>query len=261
MRINSGLILLILVSLFSSCVSYERQAYFQGLRDTSYEYSPLDPELIIEKGDQLSIRVYAMDPTSTISLNEPMGMGMMQNQINNPLQGGGNALIGYLVDELGHVEFAKLGKRKVAGMTHRQLADSLQVWWSPFVKEPVISVRLLNFRVTYLTTSKASTQVIMNARTNLPQFLGMVGGIEWLDQRHNITVIRDYNGKRQVFHMDLTNPNILNSEGYYLLPNDVVYVEPNKQKFLQSNVQSVSLLVSLASTLSVLVLFVNNLVK
>jgi polysaccharide export outer membrane protein len=101
----------------------------------------------------------------------------------------------------------------------------------------------------------------MNARTNLPQFLGMVGGIEWLDQRHNITVIRDYNGKRQVFHMDLTNPNILNSEGYYLLPNDVVYVEPNKQKFLQSNVQSVSLLVSLASTLSVLVLFVNNLVK
>jgi polysaccharide export outer membrane protein len=261
MRINSGLLFLLLVSLLSSCVSYERQAYFQGLRDTTYAFNPLQPELVIERGDQLSIRVYAMDPTSTVSLNEPMGMGVIQGQVMNPLQGGGNNLIGYLVDEGGNIELAKLGKRKVVGMTHSQLSDSLQIWWTPFVKEPVVSVRLLNFRVTFLTTSRASTQVILNARTNLPQFLGMVGGIEWLDQRHNITVIREYNGKRQVFRMDLTNPNVLNSEGYYLQPNDVVYVEPNKQKFLQSNVQSVSLLVSLASTLSVLVLFVNNLSK
>jgi hypothetical protein len=48
---------------------------------------------------------------------------------------------------------------------------------------------------------------------------------------------------------------------YYLQPNDIVYVEPNKLKFVESNVAVISLVTSITSTLSILVLFVNSLVK
>jgi polysaccharide export outer membrane protein len=61
--------------------------------------------------------------------------------------------------------------------------------------------------------------------------------------------------------VDFTNKEIFNSPVYYLQPNDIVYVEPNKLKFVESNVAVISLVTSITSTLSILVLFVNSLVK
>jgi polysaccharide export outer membrane protein len=245
---------------FSGCYSYKNQILFQGLNDTTYPASMTQAKPVIQLGDQLAIFVYGLDEKTTAYFNLPMGGtegGAMQRIMQPAGQGGG--IIGYLVSEEGTIEFPKLGTLKVIGFKHEQLRDSLQVWLQPWIKDPVVNVRLLNFRVTYLTTDRAQTLLIPNNKTNIVQFLGMVSGITWTDRKDNVLLIRQIDGVRQVFHVDFTTKELFNSPVYYLQPNDIVYVEPNRRKFIESNVQLISLVTSITSTISFFILFVNSL--
>jgi polysaccharide biosynthesis/export protein len=258
-RLTAGTLLFLAFAL-SGCYRYKNQILFQGLKDTSYTASMQQPKPIIQRGDQLSIMVYGLDDKTTAYFNAPMGGGMAgQMMMQQGGQGGG--MIGYIVNEEGTIEFPKLGTINILGYTHEQLRDTLQNRLTPWVKDPIVNVRMLNFRVTFMTTTHAQTVVIMNQKTNILQFLGMVGGIQWTDRKDNILIIRQIDSVRQVIHVDFTNKEIFNSPVYYLQPNDIVYVEPNKLKFVESNVAVISLVTSITSTLSILVLFVNSLVK
>jgi polysaccharide export outer membrane protein len=190
-----------------------------------------------------------------------MGGGQAGQMMMQQGGGQGGGMMGYIVNEEGTIEFPKLGTIKILGYTHEQLRDTLQNRLTPWIKDPIVNVRMLNFRVTFMTTTHAQTVFIMNQKTNILQFLGMVGGIQWTDRKDNILIIRQIDSVRQVIHVDFTNKEIFNSPVYYLQPNDIVYVEPNKLKFVESNVAVISLVTSITSTLSILVLFVNSLVK
>lgn len=252
--------LLFLAFALSGCYRYKNQILFQGLKDTTYTASMQQPKPIIQRGDQLSIMVYGLDNESTAYFNAPMGGGQ-GGQIMMMQGGQGGGMIGYIVNEEGTIEFPKLGTINILGYTHEQLRDTLQNRLTPWIKDPIVNVRMLNFRVTFMTTTHAQTVVIMNQKTNILQFLGMVGGIQWTDRKDNILIIRQIDSVRQVIHVDFTNKEIFNSPVYYLQPNDIVYVEPNKLKFVESNVAVISLVTSITSTISILVLFINNLGK
>ena len=259
-QMKTVLAALLMTIFFSGCYSYKNQILFQGLNDTTYPASMTQTKPVIQLGDQLGIFVYGLDEKTTAYFNLPMGGaqgGGMQMMMQPGGQGGG--IIGYLVSEEGTIEFPKLGTLKVIGFNQEQLRDSLQVWLQPWIKDPVVNVRLLNFRVTYLTTDRAQTVLIQNNKTNIIQFLGMVSGITWTDRKDNVLVIRQIDGERQAFHVDFTTKELFNSPVYYLQPNDIVYVEPNQRKFVESNVQLISLVTSITSTISIFVLFVNSL--
>ncbi len=253
--------LLFLAFALSGCYRYKNQILFQGLKDTTYTASMQQPKPIIQRGDQLSIMVYGLDNVTAAYFNAPMGGAMAGQMMMQQGGGQGGGMIGYIVNEEGTIEFPKLGTIKILGYTHEQLRDTLQNRLTPWIKDPIVNVRMLNFRVTFMTTTHAQTVVIMNQKTNILQFLGMVGGIQWTDRKDNILIIRQIDSVRQVIHVDFTNKEIFNSPVYYLQPNDIVYVEPNKLKFVESNVAVISLVTSITSTLSILVLFVNSLGK
>lgn len=253
--------LLFLAFTLSGCYRYKNQILFQGLKDTTYTASMQQPKPIIQRGDQLSIMVYGLDNVTAAYFNAPMGGAMAGQMMMQQGGGQGGGIIGYIVNEEGTIEFPKLGTINILGYTHEQLRDTLQNRLTPWIKDPIVNVRMLNFRVTFMTTTHAQTVVIMNQKTNILQFLGMVGGIQWTDRKDNILIIRQIDSVRQVIHVDFTNKEIFNSPVYYLQPNDIVYVEPNKLKFVESNVAVISLVTSITSTLSILVLFVNSLVK
>ncbi len=254
---------LLLLSLFNtSCVSYKNQIFFQGLSDTSYIASTKQPEPILQRGDQLSIMVYTPDPVAMMFFNMPMGGGqggggqmMMMNQVG---QGGGGTIVGYLVNEDGNITFPRLGKMNVLGMTQGVLQDSIQRAILPFVKDAQVNVRLLNFRVTFINSNKAATVTIFNNKTNILQFLGQVGGIEWMDKREGVILIRQVDSVRTVFRLNLADKSVFQSPAFYLQPNDVVYVEPNKRRFLETNAQLINLFSGVLSALSITLVLVNT---
>ena len=265
--IQKSLSRLLLVGLFvfvllsqSSCVSYKNQIFFQGLADTTYNASMKQQDPVIQRGDQLMIIVYAADMESAQIFNQQMGGGqgggMNMNMMQQGGQGGG--FMGYLVNEDGEIDFPKFGTLKVIGFTQQSLRDSLQKWLVPYLVDPIANVRIMNFRVTYITSDRATTTVIMNNKTNILQFLGMVGGVAWMDKRDNIVVIRQVNDVRQVIRVNLTDASIFNSPAYYLQPNDIIYVEPNSRKFLETNIQLLSYITTISSAVSIFLLYLTQ---
>lgn len=264
MKINKNLLiiygLLLWMGFFGSgCYTYRNQILFQGMKDTAYTASMVQQRPIIQRGDQLSIMVYGLDERSTAYFNTPMGVGNGNGGMQMLAGGQGSNLIGYFVNEEGSIEFPRLGTLKILGYTQEQLRDSLQLWLQPWVKDPVVNVRLINFRVTFITTDRAQTVIVPNNKTNIVQFLGMVGGISWSDKKNNVKVIRQIDDKQQVFVVDFRKHDVFTSPIYYLQPNDIVYVEPNRRKYLESNAQLISLVTSITSTVTVFILFINTL--
>jgi polysaccharide export outer membrane protein len=253
-----SIILVFIASFSTGCYSYKDQILFQGLKDTAHKITDTQEKSLIQAGDQLSIMVFGLDEKTTAYFNTPMGIGPNGNtQMLAQTQGGG--IFGYVVGEDGDIAFPKLGLINVVGYDQNRLRDSLQSWLSPWVKDPAVIVRLMNFRVTYITSDRAQTINLLNNQNDILQFLGMVNGITWTDRKDNVLVIRQENGVRQVYHVDLTSQDVFTSPVFYLKPNDVIYVEPNKRKFIDTNAQLISIVTNITSTLSILVLFVNSL--
>lgn len=242
----------------SSCVSYKNQIFFQGLADTTYNASMQQLDPVIQRGDQLMIMVYASDMESTNLFNQQMGGGggggMMMMQGGQ----GGGGFMGYLVNEDGEIDFPKFGTLKVIGYTQQDLRDSLQKWLLPYLVEPIVNVRIMNFRVTYMTAQSANTVTITNNKTNILQFLGMVGGIDLMNKKDNITVIRQINDVRQVYKINFTDASVFQSPAFYLMPNDIIYVYPNSRIFVDNNLQFLTYITTITSTVSIFLLYLTN---
>lgn len=254
---------LLFFSLFNaSCVSYKNQIFFQGLSDTSYIASTKQPEPILQRGDQLSISIYTPDPIASAYYNMAVGGGGQAGGNNlmalNQASQSSGTIIGYLIDEDGDIIFPKFGKINVVGMTQPFLRDSLQKLLQPYVKDVVVNVRLLNFRVTFINANRANTVTILNNKTNILQFLGNVGGMEWMDKRDGVSLIRQVDSVRTVYRLNFADKSIFQSPAFYLQPNDVIYVEPNKRKFLETNAQLINVFTGVLSAISIMLVLFNT---
>jgi polysaccharide export outer membrane protein len=73
-------------------------------------------------------------------------------------------------------------------------------------------------------------------------------------------VIRDTDGVKKEFIVDLTSAKVFDSQVYYLQQNDLIYVEPNRSKVNSSliNSSNVGLILSGISVLLTIFVLVNN---
>lgn len=240
MRILLGL--LISLSLFSSCASRKDLVYFQPdstQLNTSYELNA--PKL--QPGDVLAISVTADDVRATTPFNQlsPYSTsGTVQN--TNPF------IPTYAIDVNGDIDFPKIGKVNLGGKTRTQAIEFLKSEISKYIVNPGLSMEIRNFKITVLGEVKVpGTFPINSDRITLLEALGLAGDLTINGVRTNILVIREQNGKKEEFRIDLTKRDALNSPAYYLCQNDVIYVEPNGAKVQSSKyTQNTSIFVSIA---------------
>lgn len=255
-----GLGLLCLSCLFTSCVSTKNAVYFNDVRDTVLlpSDSSFDPR--IQKNDILQINVSSLNPEDVIIYN-------VSNMTSASGAGGANAgagamLGGFLVDEQGFIQYPVLGPVKVTGLTKKALTVYLhdQLIERKLLVDPVVSIRFLNYRVTILGEVNKPTVVnVTNEKISVLEALGMAGDITVFGKRNNILLIREIDGQRIIRRIDLNDKSILNSPYYFLQPNDILYVEPNKSKVATAD-RSRQILPIILSSLSLLVIILDRLV-
>lgn len=223
--------LLILAVLFcTSCASKKSLVYFQPDSvelKTLYELNA--PKL--QPGDILAISVTADDVRATLSFNQvsPYQGGAGTLQATNPF------IPTYAVDANGDIDFPKIGKIRLAGKTRTQAMDVLRKEVAKYIVDPGISMVIRNFRVTVLgEVLRPGTFTIENDRLTILEALGLAGDMTIYGERGNVLVIREQDGKKEEFRLDLTKRETLNSPAYYLTQNDVVYVEPNGARIQNS---------------------------
>ncbi len=245
----------ILISLASCDVSKD-VVYFTTSKETAVPESGY--HLKIKRDDLLSINVITGDQASAIPFNIPTPVG---SSTQGGYAQGTPPPPGYLVNQNGDIEFPMIGTVHLEGLTRDQAVDTLTNRLKPFVKYPTIIMRILNFKVTVLGEVKSpGTFTIPNERITMLEAIGIAGDLLITGIRTNVLVIREENGLRKEYRMDLTKSDIFNSPAFYLKQNDVIYVEPNRSKRNAStiNPNTASLIISSVSILlSFAILFKN----
>lgn len=215
--IRSLILLLVIIGLLSSCVSPEKIIYFQeDGTETGKEVLP-NFEPIIGVDDLLAINIATIDMEAAVPFNVSAGA-----------QEAGSA--SYLVDVNGEIDFPVIGTLKVAGFTTKALRKKLKSVLSEYLIKPTVAIRLLNFKVTIMgAVSSAGSFNIPSERITILEALALAGDLELLGKRKNVLLIREKEGERIYVNIDLTNRKLFSSPYYYLAPNDLLYVEPNKR--------------------------------
>lgn len=209
--------------LFAACNSSKRISkdftYFQTGRDSLGKVSYKEP--LIQANDLLAIQVYS----STLS-QEQVTLFNLPNNTE-----------GYLVDINGNIVMPVVGNIPAAGLTRTQLAKKIEETLIPYVKGPSVLVRYRQFKINVLGEVKSpGTKTFPTERVTLIDALGAAGDLTDFGKRDNVMVFREENGERKMYLVDLRSAAIFQSEVYQLQQNDIVYVNANKNKLAQVDV-------------------------
>lgn len=205
-----------------SCVNTRQATNFNGLQDIEIASMVQNLEPVIQKGDILSITISSLNPEASKIFNTP-----------GVTDAGSNSIPGYLVNADGYIQLPVFGLMKAEGITKKQLSDIIKqsILNKKLLIDPLVAIRHLNYRVTVLGEVGRPTVInVPSERITLLEALGFAGDLTVYAKRDNILLIREENEKKTVKRLDLTSKDFLSSPYYYLRPNDVVYVEPNKAR-------------------------------
>jgi polysaccharide export outer membrane protein len=236
-------LLLALIILFSaSCSRYRQVPYFQDLDHTKISEESVDnySPLKIQAGDLLGINVASLSVENEFASASSRVTGSATTNIGNPKANYGqgtdntnpNPVYGYRVTQQGEVILPYVGKVKAVGMTTDEFAAKLGPQLEPYLKQPVVSIRVLNFKISVLgDVLRPDVFSVQNERITIMEALGLAGDLNITAKRKNVLLIREVEGKRQYMPVDMTSKNLFSSPYYYLQNNDVIYVEPDRTKY------------------------------
>ncbi|NML56918.1 polysaccharide export protein [Chryseobacterium sp. RJ-7-14] len=189
--------------------------------------------LRIQEGDVLLILVSALDDTAVKPFNlntaNKVGGETGVNQYVQPSE--------YLVNEEGYVNFPVLGNIFAKGMTQIQLKQDIESRLKRYLTDPLVTITLKNFNVSVLGEVKEPGQKeSISQKINIFQALGLAGDMTDFGDRTHVKLIRTKDdGNDEIVNLDLTRSDIVSSPYYYMKQNDILYVQPDKNKQIQAN--------------------------
>ena len=243
--IKYSLYLITIISFLFSCASKKNLIYLQGPEIT--ENKQFFYNVILKKDDFLSISIYGVDENSSKLFNVPQ----IATSLNKGYTNGTASVQGYLIDSNGEIDFPIIGKIKLGGLQRNEAIELLKEKLKDYLKDPVINIQIQNFKVTVLGEVRApGTFNIPNERITILEAIGLAGDLTINAVRKNIKIIRDENGMKKEYIIDITSKSFLNSPLYHLNQNDIIYVTPNQAKINSSNVSSsAGIFISISSLL------------
>ena len=248
-NINLRLLMLLMpVILFAaSCVPVNQLSYFNDVDELNEPTVNPRTQKIIKPFDKLYVRVLSIDlQTSQIfNASDELRMGSYGNMAG---------LIGYLVDEDGNINFPFVGKINVSSLTTAEAADRIQKALSDYVSNTSIIVKYVDNQVTVMgEVQRQGVYSFSQDKLNIYEALGLGGGLTRYGDRHKIILVRNEEGKVMHYRLNLSDSKIANKSYYYILPNDVIIVEPLKAiSTSYSNITYTTMLTTISTAIAVL---------
>jgi len=245
--------------LAASCTSQKKLAYLANLPETGGEQTFMMniPDYKIQPRDVLYITMKSLGLDGTIkdllSSQNYLGVSMVQGDV-------GGTFFGYNVNPDGNIIIVPIGQVKVSGLTLDEARKLLQAEADKVFKNATVECKLLSFKYTVIGEVKSPGSFInYNNYLTVIEAIGRAGDY---GNRNRVLVLRPVDKGTKTYRINLNDKKILSSEAYFLLPNDVVIVEPLKQKIFNLNLPTISfILTSVTSTISMTLLLINYLKK
>jgi len=228
--------ILLLAATFASCVTSRKVNYLQepGKHKIPSYADTIDyEEYKIRVNDRLYIYVYSLDPNIMKMYNAGSGTAG-RNQMRQQMYGNGmgrttNELYTYLVDDEGNINYPTIGKVHVEGLTTRETKRKMEEELGALLKEipgySTISVEVEILQRTFsLIGVKSGRYPIQKEKLTIFEALALMDNLQTYSDRARVKIIRDIDGETTIREFDLRSKDIINSEFYYVQPNDIIYV-------------------------------------
>ncbi|MCB0697183.1 MAG: polysaccharide biosynthesis/export family protein [Chitinophagaceae bacterium] len=248
MRSTPILAAMALVLLIASCAAPQKTIYFS-------DNVPLDPHVQVENiekrkeisilpGDILAINVTSISSITAgaggtgdpvVIFNEGGTTYNISSSMGSAGSGGGSNKA-FLVDENGFIDYPVLGKVKVSGLTLREIKDQLGKRLVDFILEPVVEIRIINYKITVLgEVGHPGSIIASNHKISVIDAIALAGDIPITGRKDNVMIVRETEGRREYARLNLNSRNVFSSPYFYLKQNDLIYVEPARIRRQESN--------------------------
>lgn len=247
--------ILILPLLLASCVTSKKVNLLQEAGKNgipSYADTLSYEDYRVRTGDRLYVYVYSIDERVSSMFNAS-GNGVSSSQIrqgNN--MNGSYDLYTYLVYDDGTIDYPMVGRMEVRGMTTREIKNELEHRLMEYVQEQTdykllsVEVNIVRRSFSVISDHGSGTFSLTKEKVTIFEALAMAGDIGDFGDRSKVRIVREIEGQTQVKVFDVRSEDIVNSEFYYIEPNDVIYIQRIKgQSF---GVNSVTTTISVAAT-------------
>lgn len=256
---------MLLSILYTSCIPLKKQVYFQGdqtasdtikvIQDVPYRLQVNDIlDIQIKSSDEKLVALFSSTPSSANSSGA------------NAFSEESLYFRGYSVDKHGNIQLPYLGDLNVLGYTTVEVLDKLQKEFETYFKNPedvFITVKLAGIRITLIgEVETTGTHILYLNQLNLVQALSAAGDIKITGNREKVKVYRKNLDGTKEYTINMLDINSLDSKDFYIQPNDIIYVEPLKQKAWGTGTSGMQTVVSLVAVLSLItttILLVNAL--
>jgi len=216
--------LLVLISMVS-CIPQKKLRYLQEVENSQIDTTEVDKinlDYHLKHNDEVYIQVNSIDPKTYTFFNGGGGSENL-NQMNNDI---GLYLNSHTISDSGFVELPVVGKIMIAGLSLEDARLVVEERLKQYLTEVSVILKLSGFRVTLIGEVKRPGRYSPYvSRLNIFEALALSGDMTSYGNRERVMIIRKNEGKENVYILNLLDKNILESEYYYLLPNDVIYVE------------------------------------
>ncbi|MDJ1468280.1 polysaccharide biosynthesis/export family protein [Cytophagaceae bacterium DM2B3-1] len=250
-------VLLLSLVILSSCITHKDAVNFQGENfppSSARVFPNKRTPYKIQPNDVLAIRVKGLEQTDTDFLNLETSGGF------NAFNPAAVFVNGYSVNDSGYVVLPVLGSIKVANLTINEARAVIQKSVDKQLKNSTIFLAMVSFKVSVIGEVKNPGQYYnYNNQLTLIDALAMAGDITDFGNRKKIMLMRQTDTGNEVINLNLTDPNIIVSKYYYLLPNDVIYVQPLKGKYGRQNATNITIIAAVVTAIAGTVSVILNL--
>lgn len=250
MKLNAYLFLVTLVFLSSCRVFIPNRMFKQG----SYEYFQVNQkvldEYIVQKGDILSLEVFAREGFELIDVLQKKGSVSMNSSSKNRYT--------YLVEQDGFVEFPLFGRMYVLGYTANELEDIIELKSQEIFNEPFAILKVTNRKAFVFKGSAAQVISLNQAPTNLFEVIAKSGGIGNELKAYKIKILRGDLKNPEIINIDLSTIEGLKNAELTIQSNDIIYIE-RRFRFATELLSEITPILSLVSSLTTIVVLISTL--
>jgi polysaccharide export outer membrane protein len=225
---NSRILIIIgVIAYLTSCTPQKKLIYLQekAQKESSNVYSSKGPDYRLRPYDVLYIRVNSINSESFDFFNAGQGVNnsyLFQSEM-------GVYLNSYTITDSGFINFPVVGNIEVSGLTIEEAQKKIQSSINNYLKDATATVKLASYRVSIIgDVMKPGVYYFYQDKVNLLEAIAKAGDLTVYGNRFRVMLVRKTEKGDKVSFIDLTDRNLLNKEEFYILPNDIIYVEPNK---------------------------------
>jgi polysaccharide biosynthesis/export protein len=236
---------ILLLFILSSCTSTKKLQYLQNLPETNEpQYFPYEmTDYRVQYRDILYIDIKALTPEGKIEdvLQGSTGTNASYYMQNESSQ----YLIGYSVDKQGNIKLPVIGEIYVSEKILPEIRAIVQQKVDSVFNHAYVDVKLLSFKYTVLGEARSpGTFINYNDYLTVLEAVGRAGGVGDFGRRDRVLVVRSTPEGSKTYRINLQDKNILSSEAYFLMPNDVVIIEPVEHKTFNLNLPTFSFIIT-----------------